>query len=52
MRRHEVANGLLGDKDEGYTLIDCSDGDFTQLNLALSTPESNPEAAPAPESEF
>lgn len=43
-----VARDALSDTDEQRTLIDCSDGDLTPLNLALSAPESEP--APAPES--
>lgn len=49
---HKVAAELLGDKDEGYALLDCSDGDLTPLNLALSAPESNPEVAPTEEHPF
>lgn len=48
----KTAAELLGDKDEGYALLDCSDGDLTPLNLALSAPESNPEYAPEPEDPF
>jgi hypothetical protein len=48
----KVASELLGDKDEGYTLLDCANGDLTPLNLALSAPESNPEVAPTEESPF
>jgi hypothetical protein len=48
----KVANELMGDADEGYTLLDCSDGDLTPLNLALSAPESNPEVAPDPDNPF
>lgn len=48
----KVTSELMGDKDEGYTLLDCADGDFTQLNLALSAPESNPEVAPTEDNPF
>jgi hypothetical protein len=48
----KVAAELLGDKDEGYTLLDCSDGDLTPLNLAIGAPESNPDAAPDSENPF
>jgi hypothetical protein len=39
-------------EDEGYTLIDCADGDLTSLNLAIGASESNPEVAPTAESPF
>ncbi len=31
----KVAAELLGDKDEGYTLIDCADGDLSRLDAVL-----------------
>ncbi len=34
----KVASELMGDTDEGYTLLDCSDGDLTAFNLALPAP--------------
>ena len=40
----KVAAELLGDKEEGYTLLDCSNGDLTPLNLAISAPEVAPAA--------
>jgi hypothetical protein len=48
----KVAAELLGDTDESYTLLDCSNGDLTALNLALSAPESNPDVAPTPDAPF
>jgi len=39
----KVAAELLGDKDEGYTLLDCSNGDLTALNLAIPAPEPAPD---------
>jgi hypothetical protein len=40
------------DENEGYTLIDCSDGDLSRLAAALGVPESNPDYAPTPDSPF
>lgn len=34
-------------QERGYTLLDCSSGDLTPLNLAIGAPESNPEGSPA-----
>lgn len=50
----KVAAELMGDKDEGYTLLDCSDGDMSRLEKALKTnaPESNPEYAPTEDNPF
>jgi len=47
-----IARELLGDTEEQYTLLDCSNGDLTPLNLAIGAPESNPEAAPDEENTF
>ena len=47
-----VARSVLGDTDEQRTLIDCSDGDLTPLNLALSAPEYKVGAAPEAETPF
>lgn len=38
--------------EDAYTLLDCSNGDLTPLNLALSAPESNPEVAPTEDNPF
>jgi hypothetical protein len=48
----KVAAELLGDKDEGYTLLDCSTGDLTALDVAIGAPESNPDVAPTADSPF
>lgn len=39
-------------QERGYTLLDCSSGDLTALNLALSAPESNPGVAPTADNPF
>jgi hypothetical protein len=46
-----IATAKLSD-DDGYTLIDCSDGDLTPLNLAIGASESNVEVAPTAEAPF
>jgi hypothetical protein len=38
--------------ERGYTLIDCSDGDLTPLNLAIGAMGSNAEVAPTAEAPF
>lgn len=39
-------------QERDYTLLDCSNGDLTPLNLAIGAPESNPEGALEAESPF
>lgn len=35
-----IAESVVADRDDGpYTLLDCSDGDLTALNLAIGAPE-------------
>lgn len=47
-----LARDVIADADDSPTLLDCGKGDLTLLNLALSAPESNPEAAPTADSPF
>lgn len=47
-----LATELMGQRNEGYTLIDCASGDLTALNLAIGAPNSNPEYAPTPANDF
>ena len=48
-----IAESVVEDRDDGpYTLLDCSNGDLTPLNLAIGAPESNPEVAPDGENTF
>lgn len=47
-----IANEAIGEREEGYTLLDCSNGDLSPLNLAIGAPESNPEVAPDGENTF
>lgn len=47
-----VARDVIRNSDDNPTLLDCSNGDLTLLNLALSAPESNPEVAPEIEHPF
>jgi len=46
-----IAREAMGEED-GYHLLDCSNGDLTALNLAIGAPESNPEYAPTEDSPF
>jgi hypothetical protein len=46
-----IATAKLNE-DDGYTLIDCSNGDLTPLNLAIGAMESNAEVAPTNLSPF
>lgn len=39
----KVAAELICDTEENYTILDCSSGDFTALNLAIGAPESEKE---------
>lgn len=39
-------------QERGYTLLDCSNGDLTAINLAIGAPESNPEVAPTEDHPF
>lgn len=48
-----IAESAVTDRDDGpYTLLDCSDGDLTPLNLAIGAPEGNPDVAPTPDNPF
>jgi hypothetical protein len=48
-----IAEEVIADRDDGpYTLLDCSSGDLTALNLAIGAPESNPEVEPDGENTF
>ncbi len=47
-----VAKEAMNDADDNPTLLDCSSGDLTALNFALSVPQSDPEAAPAEDHPF
>jgi hypothetical protein len=47
----QIADAVLR-QHEGSTLLDCSDGDLTSLNLAIGAPESNPDVAPTVDSPF
>ncbi len=47
-----VAGELMEQKNENYTLIDCSSGDMTALNLAIGAPDSNSEYAPTAADDF
>ena len=48
----KVAAELLGDKDEGYTLLDCADGDMSRLEAALAVSESTPAVEPDADNPF
>jgi hypothetical protein len=47
----QIADDVLR-QHEGYTLLDCSDGDLTALKLAIGAMESNPDVAPTVDSPF
>jgi hypothetical protein len=49
---HALRLAAEATQEREYTLLDCSNGDLTALNLAIGAPESNPDVAPTPDHEF